>query len=421
MTLFDTISRYNFWQTPPPLGFFRRDYLDSIKQFMPNNLIKVLVGQRRVGKSYILRQIIKELIDHGTPATHTLFINKEFTVFDFIETHTDLSDFISSYRSHFGITEKCYVFIDEVQQIQDWQKTINSLSQDFTQDIELFITGSNSDLLSGELSTLLSGRYVSFLINPFSYTEYCSYRGTERDLLTYANYMSSGGLPELLRLDHDETKQHYLASLRDTILLRDIVQRYQVKDAVLLHDVFTYIVNNTSSLLSVTNLIKYFKGKNRKTNYETLSNYLEMLCKAFLVHKCERYKLKGKEVLSGNAKYYLTDQSFKNYLYPNHEMGLGHQLENLVYIELLSCGYKIHVGQLRDKEVDFVAQKNGKTIYLQVSYSIAEESTRNREYASLLAIRDHYPKYVVTLDPVLLDTNKGVIHIQAWNLRGVLV
>jgi predicted AAA+ superfamily ATPase len=414
------ISRYNFWEEKPELGFERKQYTNWLKQFMNNRLIKVLVGQRRTGKSYILRQIINHLIENGIPKENTLYINTEYTAFDFIKNYKDLDQFIKAYKKHFSIQCKYYIFIDEVQQIAEWEKLVNSYSQDFTEDLEVIITGSNSSLLSGELATLLSGRYVKMQVYPFSYEEYSAYHSIEKQRSSFLEYMNTGGLPELLHLKNEETKRHYLGALRDTILLRDVIQRHQIKDTSLLTDVFKYLANNISTLTSITNLINYFSSKKRNTTYDTIANYIAYMEHTYILHKCERFDVRGKEVIGGNAKYYLNDLSFKNYIYESNKHGYGYLLENLVYLTLSAKGYTVYVGHLRNREIDFVAQKEEITKYIQVAYSVENETTNEREKSALLSIRDNHEKWIVTMDELPYSNRKGVKYIQAWELEQML-
>ena len=235
----------------------------------------MLVGQRRTGKSYLLRQILQQLIKSGIPSQNTFYINKEFVDFDFLSDYKELASLIVDYKAALQPTGKIYLFIDEIQQITGWERLVDSYSQDFVETYELFISGSNSQMLSGELATLLSGRYVSFLIYPFSYREFCLYKNLEQSKQSYLDYLQTGGLPELFHLPEQETKRHYISAIKDTVLLRDVIQRYNIKDARLLEDVFAYLVNNASNLLSINNLVNFFKSKNRKTNYETIANYIQ--------------------------------------------------------------------------------------------------------------------------------------------------
>lgn len=282
---------------------------------MGNNLVKVLVGQRRAGKSYILRQIASKLIAQGVKCENILYINKEYMEFIALRSAIELEELYKAYRQELKPQGKVYLLIDEIQYIEEWERFVNSHSQDFAEPCELFISGSNSNLLSGELATLLSGRYVEFEIFPFGYTEYCGITKQEVDRSSYKKYLQSGALPELFHLPNDEMKQNYVSSIKDTVMLRDIVGRYKVKDIKLLDDLFVYLVNSAASIVSITNIINFFTSKKRKTNYETLSTYITYLENSFLVHRAERYNIKGKDTISGNCKFYLNDLCYRNYLY----------------------------------------------------------------------------------------------------------
>jgi len=415
------LQKYNFWNdTKPNSSFLRTDYLRKIYDFLDNKLVKVLVGQRRVGKSYLLRQIISHLLDNQVTPQNIFYINKEFTDFDFIVNYTDLDELLKLYIKTFSPQGKIYIFIDEIQSIKLWEKVINSYSQDYTQEFEIFITGSNSELLSGELSTYLSGRYIEFLILPFSYKEYITFLNIENSKQSFLQYLNTSGLPELFNLPNDETKRHYLSAIKDTVLLRDIIQRHNIKDAKLLEDIFAFLVNNASNLISINSIVKYFKGKNRKTNYETVSNYIHFLKNSFLIYQIEKYNISGKETMAGTSKYYINDLAFKNYIYSGFSYGIGYMLENLIFLELINAGFKIFVGYLRNKEVDFIAIKNSKLIYFQVSYLLIDEQTIQREYSSLESISDNYEKIVISLDDVQLNDKNGVKHLQAWKLNEYL-
>jgi len=415
---FTSLKKYNFWSDEvPELGFLRKYYIDKIFQYAGNKLIKVLVGQRRAGKSYILRQIAYKLIEDGIDPKNIFYINKEFTEFDFVKDYNDLEALLNTYRKVLAPEGKIFLFIDEIQNIGGWERFVNSHAQDFAEQSEIFISGSNSKMLSGELATLLSGRYVSIEIHPFSFAEYVEKTNNTNSKQTYMDYMESGGLPELFVLPTEESKKNYISAIKDTVLLRDIIQRHNIKDPKLLEDIFIYLVNNASNLVSITNIINFFKSNNRKTTYDTVSNYIEFIENTFLIHKSERYDIKGKDTISGVCKYYINDLSFKNYLYPGFGYGIGYKLENMVYLELRRAGYEVYVGAMRNKEIDFVAKKGDRTIYLQSTFSLADEQTSRREYAPLEAITDNYEKWVVSLDDFALPSNNGIRHIQAWNLN----
>lgn len=414
---FSALGKYNFWKgNVPELGFKRLDYTNKIFDYVGNKLIKVLVGQRRAGKSYILRQIAQRLINEGVNPQNIFYINKEFTDFDFIENYKDLDELLKYYREALKPSGKIYLFVDEIQNVEGWEHFANSHSQDFVDVCEIFISGSNSKMLSGELATLLSGRYVNFEILPFSYNEYLGITNKENIKQSYIDYMESGALPELFVLPNDETKRNYISAIKDTVLLRDIIQRYNIKDTKLLEDIFVYLVNNASNLISITNIVNYFKSNKRKTTYDTVANYIGYIEDTFLIHKVERYDIRGKDTISGNSKYYINDLAFKNYLYTGFGYGIGYKLENLVYLELRRAGYEVYVGAMREKEVDFVAKKADRVIYIQSTYLMVDEQTAKREYAPLEAIQDNYEKIVVSLDDIALPSNEGIKHVQAWKL-----
>ena len=415
---FDKIRVYNFWdEKTPELGYYRADYTDKIYSYVGNRLIKVLVGQRRTGKSFILRQLLNKLIESGINRNNTLYINKEYTDFDFLKTYQDLDDFVKFYKHNLNISSKIYLFIDEIQNIEQWERFVNSYSQNYVEAYEIFISGSNSNMLSGELSTLLSGRYIEFEIFPFSFTEYCGILHKEYSKQNFITYMESGGLPELFHLPNDETKRNYISAVKDTVFLRDIIQRYKIKDPKLLEDIFVFLVNNAANLVSITSMVKYFKGLQRNTTYDTIATYIGYLEDAFLLHKSERYDIRGKETIAGNAKYYINDMAYKNYIYIGFGHGIGYKLENLVYLSLKRAGYQIYTGIIRGKEVDFVALKNDRVLYVQATYLLLDETIVSREYTPLELIPDNYEKIVISLDDFIFPQKEGIKHQQIWNFR----
>lgn len=419
--IISSIRKYNFWDNNPiDLGYARTIYTDKIGQYVGNKLVKVLVGQRRAGKSYILRQIASTLISNGVNRANIFYINKEYMELLTLRSVIELEQLYQAYRQELKPVGKVYLFIDEIQYIDEWELFVNSHSQDFAEPCELFISGSNSNLLSGELATLLSGRYVEFEIFPFGYMEYCGITKQEKGKESYTKFIQTGALPELFNLPNDEMKQNYISSIKDTVMLRDIVGRYNVKDVKLLDDLFVYLVNSASNLISITNIINFFASKKRKTNYETLSSYITYLENSFLIHRAERYNIKGKDTISGNSKYYLNDLSYRNYLYSGYGYGIGYLLENAVYLSLRRAGYQVYIGIIRDAEVDFVAIKGDKRVYLQVTYQLTEEKTIEREYRSLKLIDDNFDKYIVSMDDYKMPTNEGIEHVSAWDLDVLL-
>jgi predicted AAA+ superfamily ATPase len=412
---FNVIRKYNFWdEKKPELGFYRADYTDKILAYTDNCLVKVLIGQRRTGKSYILRQLVNKLIDSGIDRKNVLYVNKEYTDFDFIANYTDLDDFVKFYKKQLKVSGKVCLFIDEIQNITGWEHFVNSYSQDFVDEYEVFISGSNSKMLSGELATLLSGRYVEFEIFPFSFTEYLGILKRECTRQNFIEYMESGGLPELFNLPNEEIRRNYVSALKDTVFLRDIIQRYSIKEPKLLEDIFVFLVNNAANLVSISNIVNYFKSLGRKTTYDTVSAYIGYLEDAFLVHKSERYDIRGKDTISGNAKFYINDLAYTNYLFTGFGYGIGYKLENLVYLNLKRAGYHVYTGVFREKEVDFVALKDDKILYVQATYLLIDEKTIEREYAPLESITDNYEKIVVSLDEIRFPQRNGIKHKQMW-------
>ena len=414
--LIPLIEKYNVWNGQiPDTGFLRQDYLEKINRFTGNNLVKVLVGQRRVGKSYILRQLMNYLVtEKKVNSKNLFFVNKEYTAFDSINTADDLEKLFLAYKTEFKVTGKVYIFLDEVQNIKRWESFVNSYSQDFTGEYEIFITGSNSTLLSGELASLLSGRYVEFEILPFDLKSFVTYKGLEINKETFLTYLQTGGLPELFNLSGDEMKRHYIESLKNTIVLRDIIRRNPIKDVVLLEDIFKFLILNIGNLTSFSNIVKYFKNKQKQTNYETVSTYVGYLTDVFVFHETERYNLQGKQVLGGVRKYYLNDLAFKNYLFGFYPSDIGYFLENYVYLQLKRKGYKIFTGVNKDKEIDFIAQRANELLYVQVTYMLNSEKIIEREFGNLLTIKDNHKKIVISLDEVNFDDYKGIKHIKPW-------
>lgn len=418
---FNRLGKYNFWgDSNPQTGYIREEYTNKIFRYHGNRLIKVLVGQRRVGKSYILRQLASKLIESGVDRKNIFFLNLELAEFDFVKTYNDLDELVKLYKTRLRPEGRIYLFMDEIQNVEGWERIVNSYSQDYVDEYELFISGSNSKMLSGELATLLSGRYVRFEIFPFCFQEFLGITGKEKTKQSFVDYMSSGGMPELFLLPDNELKRNYMSALKDTVLLRDIIQRHAVKDPRLLEDLFVYLVNNASNLLSVRNISNFFKSGGRKTSYDTIAAYIGYIEETYLVHRVERYNIKGKEVVAGNCKYYSNDLSFSNYLYQGFGYGIGYKLENVVYLELARRGFDVYTGNIKDKEVDFVAIKADRTIYVQSTYILSDKGTIDREYSALQAIGDNYEKMVVSLDDIALPLHEGIRHVQTWELDGVL-
>ncbi len=418
----EVLSKYNFWDEKTiNFGYLRQSYLQKIVKFLNNKLIKVLIGQRRTGKSYLLRQIINYLIEKKRVNRKNIFyFNKEFIEFQEIKTVNHLNDIFLLYLKKIKPKGKIYIFLDEIQNIELWENFVNSYSQDFTREYEIFITGSNSRLLSGELSTLLSGRFIEFKIYPFSFQEFCDVHNLPSNKKSYLDFLHTGGMPELINFNSNELIFNYIESLKNTIILRDIVERYAIKDVNLLESLLKFVSSNIGNYTSITNIVKYYKNLGKKTNYETVSAYLKYLTETFLLYEVERYDIRGKQTLSGVKKYYLNDLSFKNFLVGFTATDIGYNLENQIFILLLQKDYKIFIGRLNDLEIDFIAEKNNKKVYFQVAYLLSEQKIVEREFGNLQKIKNNYPKYVVSLDDLKFSDNQGIEHIRAWELDQIL-
>ena len=405
---FEKAKKYNTWEGQPiQIGYERKQYLEKITKLIDTRLVKVLVGQRRVGKSYLLRQIMNYLTTNKNVNPKNLFfVNKEFIAFDDIQTASDLEELFAYYRTQLQVEGKIYLFLDEVQSIENWETFVNSYSQDFTREYELFVSGSNSNLLSGELATLLSGRYVEFEILPFAYYEYVQVNELSAGREGFLEYLQTGGLPELLHLNSEELKRNYLGSLKNTVILRDILDRHKIKDLPLLEEIFRFLAVNIGNLTSISNIINYFKSRQKKTNYETVSSYVHFLTDTFIFHQAQRYN-------------YLNDLAFKNYLFGFLPTDVGYNLENFVYLQLRRMGYDVQVGVLNNLEIDFIAQKSNKTVYVQVCYLLNDENVVTREFGNLLQIKDNYEKYVVSMDDVKFSDYEGIVHLHPWEFVNI--
>lgn len=412
------LSSINYWEKEPGFkyGYFREKYNTELLKFIGNQLIKVIVGQRRSGKSYIVRQLIQTLIKKNNISPKNIFyLNKEMFDFESIRNANDLAKIIELYHENYNPKGKVYIIIDEIQNIENWEKVIVSLAQNPIQEYEIFITGSNSKLLSGELATFLSGRYVITEVLPFSYREYLDFRKLENTKNNFVQYIKTSGLPEVYNFNNDEIKQHYFQSLKNTILLKDIMYRYKIRDYVLLEDIFLFLLHNAGNMTSIPSIIKYFKSRNRKADYTTISQYILYMQEAFIIHESPRLALKTKELLSGERKYYVNDMGFRNYLYHDLINDIGAILENVVYLHLKMAGFDIKTGYDNNNEVDFVAIKHSEKKYIQVAYLMPTKETTQREFSALEKIKDNFPKYVVTMDDIVQRSETGIYHEQIWD------
>lgn len=389
----------------------REKYLSKIRPFYDQDLIKVILGIRRCGKSVILTQIMEELKQNGIKEDHIVFINFELKEYSFIETDNDLHEYVNEKLKD---SKKYYLFFDEIQKVKNWELAINSFKAKLGEKISIFITGSNSNLLSSELATHIAGRYVSFTIYPFSFKEVCTLENrTEKNKYElqalFDDYIIWGGMPQRFSFEFLEQTKTYLSDIYDSIVVKDIMERFNIKDLDLFNRIVEYVVTTPSQTFSAENLAKYFQSsEDRGVTKNTLYNYLDYMCKAFLIHKADRYDVRGKRILTGKYKYYLTDLGIGQVLNTGKKLQMGAYLENVVYNELLSRGYDVKVGTLEQKEIDFIATKFQEKIYFQVAYQLSDEIVE-REFGAFDGIDDHYPKYVLSVDTIDFSQN-GIIH-----------
>lgn len=397
----------------------REMYLNIIEPYIDKNIVKVISGIRRCGKSTILLQIIDKLKQKGVKEKNIILINFELKEYFNIKNIQELDNLIEKLINPTG---KNYLFFDEIQEIENWEKLINSYLAEKKYDI--FITGSNAKLLSGELATYLTGRYIEIKVYPFSFLEFIDYKKSNKnngnnrnnknhekfsDKEMFIEYLKYGGMPQILEFKTNE-KIQYLTDLYNSIFLKDIIKRNEIRDVELLERILIFIMANIGQLFSANSIVKYLKKDRISVSVNTIYNYLSYMEEACLVNKLKREDLVGKKILNHIEKFYLTDLGFRQAVYENNEKDIGQSIENIVYTELLRRGYNITIGKFKEKKVDFVCKKADETIYIQVSYILADESTVKREFESLLKIQDNYPKYVITMDEFDFSRD-GIKHI----------
>lgn len=387
----------------------RENYLSRIRGFYDSDLIKILVGIRRCGKSVILNQIIEELkSEKKIDNEHIIFINFEFIEYEDLLDYKELNKYI---KDKIKDDKIYYLFLDEIQNVDKFEKVINSLRASI-KNVSIFITGSNSKLLSDELSTVLSGRYVIFNINPLSYKEFILLTGKDGyDMNSFWDYARWGGLPNRCEFSSEVDIKNYLHSVYDSIILRDVVKRLNLKDVTLFDMILQYLIDTVGREFSADNIIKFLESEYKKVSKETLYVYIEALCKALILKKVYRYDISGKTVLKTLNKYYATDLGIAQIKNNNPEFKSYIVLENIVYNELINRNYDVYIGKTKNGEVDFLAKKDGETKYIQVTYEMnGREETIEREFGAYKSINDSYPKYVISLDKVDLSRN-GITHL----------
>ena len=383
-------------------------YLDKIMPFVDTPFVKILTGVRRCGKSIILKMIIKKLKEEKHVDDEQI-LNYRFDSMEYEDMTT--KELYLELKSKIIQSKKTYLFLDEIQEIEGWEKVVNTLASDF--DVDIYITGSNSRMMSSEISTYLTGRYITFHIYTLSFEEYLTFKKsytTLRDLKQeFSQYVQLGGFPATHLQDYSQDEVYTIVKdIYNSTIFSDIVRRNQVKKIDQLERVVKYTFNNIGNTFSAKSISNYFKSEQRKIDNETVYSYLEKLQKAYILHKCSRYDLQGKDILKTQEKFYLADVSLRYSVLGYTVDSVASSLENIVYLELKRRGYDVYIGKIKDKEIDFVATKQNEKIYVQVTQEIKSEKTQKREYEQLLEIRDNYPKYVVMADDFAGGNYEGI-------------
>jgi predicted AAA+ superfamily ATPase len=387
--------------------FTRSSYLEKIKPFIDKPVIKVLTGIRRSGKSTLLKMIIQELKSKGVQDNQIIYINKDSLEFEFIQTYLQLYEYV---KGKFP-SEKTsiYLFVDEIQEIEFWEKAIGSFHTDEIAD--LYITGSNSSLMSSELATLLTGRYIEFFIQPLVFSEFLEFReaAIHQSEVEFEHYLKYGGFPGLHHMEFtDDVIKQYLDAIYNTVILKDVVARNNIRDVHLLERIIRFIADNVGNITTAKNISNFIKSQHLKVSVDTVQNYIKWLMNAFIIHKVPRYDIRGKAQLELYEKYFLSDIGFIYVLSGNKFADISGKLENVIFLELIHRGYAVEIGKWNQLEVDFIASKNGKKIYFQVAYLLSDEKVISREFGSLMQIQDAYPKYVLSMDKHFGDDLNGI-------------
>ena len=387
---------------------YREQYVNKLISLKDKQIIKVLTGIRRAGKSTILQEFREYLLKNGVNKENIIFLNLDdknyMNLLDANELHNYILDNVD-------LSKKNYIFLDEIQNVPEFEKCIDSLF--LRENLDIYITGSNSYMLSGELATYLTGRYIQIHVLPLSFKEYISYYGENDELRKYNEYSIYGGFPYLINLDNSKDKTEYLDSIYNTVIMKDVINRKKVNDPMMLESICRFLFDSIGSNISTKKISDTLASNGRKNSVHTIEEYLNALLESYILYKVNRFDIKGKELLKTQEKYYLSDIGLRTYLLGN-SLGkdIGHILENIIFLELKRRGYKIYIGKDNDTEIDFVCEHDDDIIYIQVALSVREESTLKRELRSLESIQDNHKKYIITLD---YDTNNfnGIKQISA--------
>ena len=394
-------------KNPIPTNLYTRDvYINRVKPFIGKQIIKALTGQRRVGKSYLLFQLIEYIKQEDADAS-ILYINLEDLAFSSIQNAIDLSDYVLTNQEKEG---KTYVFIDEIQEVESFEKALRSLV--LNANLDIYCTGSNANLLSGELATILSGRFIEITVYSLSYPEFLNFHKIKDTNNAIEMYMKWGGLPYLIHLPkQDEIVYEYLKNIYSTIIYRDIVQRFALRNVRFLEQLIRFLADNTGSLFSAKKISDFLKSQRINIAPNQVQVYLSHLESAFIIHRVERFDIVGKRIFEVGEKYYFENLGIRNAIWGYRLEDRAKILENVVFNHLLFKGYKVNVGVISVGEIDFVCDRDGEKLYVQVALSLSEEQTIEREFGNLLKIRDNYPKIVVTLDSFSGNTFQGIQHV----------
>lgn len=386
----------------------RQTYLDKIEKYLGKESIIVLVGQRRVGKSYILKMVAAQ--KEKEPQNNVIYIDKEKRAFDSIQTYQDLNLYL---EEKFDADKHNYILIDEVQDIKEFERSVRSFRTE--PDTDIIITGSNAKMLSNDLSTLIGGRYKKICIQSLSYNEFLLFHHIQDNDDAMAKYIQYGGLPGLIKmgLEEDDARE-YQMDIFHTVLLKDVIMRNQIRNVPFLENLVRFLADNTGKLISANSIAKYMKSQGENITSTVIINYISFLCEAFILHKVNRYDIHGKRFFETNDKFYFEDIGIRNALAGGTREGdIEKIIENIIYQQLIRMGYEVYVGQLQAGEIDFVCTRpQGQRIYVQASYIIADPATREREFGNLRAIKDNYPKYVISMTPLLTcNDDDGITHL----------
>lgn len=386
----------------------RQAYLDQIQKYLGKEMIIVLVGQRRVGKSCILKLLQTQ--KEKDPANHIIYIDKEKRQFDSLQTYQDLNAYI---EQHWVADKQNYILIDEIQDIQEFERSVRHYRTE--PNTEVIITGSNAKMLSGDLSTLIGGRHKTIYIQSLSYNEFLLFHQLPDTDESLSKYISVGGMPGLVRMGlEEEYAYEYLMDIYHTVLLKDVIMRNQIRNAIFLENLIRFLADNTGKLISASNISKFMRSQGESVTSTAIINYLSFLCEAYMIQRVNRYDIHGKRIFESNDKYYFEDHGIRNAIAGgNREGDIEKVIENMIYQHLIRLGYTVHVGQLQVGEIDFVGTKSdGKRVYVQASYLIGNKETRDREFGNLKAIKDNYPKYVISMTPLVTrNDEEGITHL----------